>query len=65
MDYGAYRDFQQYFISYRGGRFHWWNKPKYPEKTTDLSQLIDKRIHIIVNSYLDNNVATIQVYIYI
>ena len=48
MDYGAYRDFQQYFISYRGGRFHWWKKPKYPKKTTDLPQLTDKRYHIIL-----------------
>ena len=48
IDYGAYRDFQQYVISYRGGRFHWWKKPKNPEKTTDLSQLTDKRYHIIL-----------------
>jgi hypothetical protein len=32
MDYGDYRDFIQYFISYRAGRFYWWKKPKYPEK---------------------------------
>ena len=48
MDYGACRDFQQYFISYRRGRFHWWKKPKYPEKITDLSQLTDKRYDIIL-----------------
>ena len=24
---------------YRGGQFYWWRKPKYPKKTTDLSQV--------------------------
>jgi len=27
---------------YRGGQFHWWRKPEYKEKTTDLSQVTDK-----------------------
>jgi hypothetical protein len=26
---------------YLGGQFYWWN-PEYPEKTTDLPQVIDK-----------------------
>jgi len=27
---------------YRGGQLHCWRTPKYPEKTTDLSQVTDK-----------------------
>jgi hypothetical protein len=30
------------FQLYRGGQFYWWRKTEYPEKTTDLSQVIDK-----------------------
>jgi hypothetical protein len=29
------------FYLYPGGQFYWWRKPKYREKTTDLSQVID------------------------
>ena len=33
------------FQLYRGGQFLW-TKPKYPEKTTDLSQVTDELYHI-------------------
>jgi hypothetical protein len=30
------------FQLYRGDQFYWWTKSEYPEKTTDLPQVIDK-----------------------
>ena len=33
-----------------GSNFHWWRKPQYQEKTTDLSQITDKLHHINVVS---------------
>ena len=34
------------FHLYQGGKCYWWTKLEYPEKTTNLPQVIDKLYHI-------------------
>ena len=36
------------FQLFCGSKLFWWRKPKYPEKTTDLSQVTDKLYHILL-----------------
>jgi hypothetical protein len=35
------------FQLYRGGQFYWCGKPEYQVKTTDMSQVTDKRYYTI------------------
>jgi hypothetical protein len=37
------------FQLFRGGQFYWWRKLEYPVKTINLSQVIDKHYHIMLN----------------
>jgi hypothetical protein len=38
------------FQLYHVGKFYWWRKSGYPEKTTDLSQVRQTLLHNVVSS---------------
>ena len=40
--------FNNISVIYRGSQFYWWRKSECPEKTIDLSQVIDKLYHIML-----------------
>ena len=45
------------FQLYCGGQIYWWDKPEYPEKTTDLPKVTDKTFSHNVVSRTPHNVS--------
>jgi len=37
------------FQLFRGGQFYWWKKSEFPEKTTDLPQVTDGLVLLVLN----------------
>ena len=48
------------FQLYRGSQFYWWRKPEYPEKSTDLWQVIDKLYYM--RYCIENKGTTLPTY---
>jgi len=47
------------FQLYHGGQFYWWRKPDYPEKTTELSQVI--KLHWVHLSWAVFKLTTVVI----
>jgi len=47
--YGVLHHFTTIFQLYRGSQFYWWRKSRVPRENPDLSQVTDKRYHIMLN----------------